>query len=490
MPVREKGGWLPTRGTKMKSNELRQGTVGAWAAPAVLLVAYLVALVLLAVSVAVDYRITLELEESGKAVSRTIEAMEKLRQTGNTFYLAESSQRGYVITGKDRYLESYREMHQLIGNRLDETSRLVSDTSSQRESLTTLRSLVAERFSQMDQTLDAYRTRGQASAIAVIGTEEDLGTMARARSVIRSMLAAESGLLDERRAAESRVASRVRTETLVASALVAMALSAFFLLTYRYLRQRDTALARVTSSNAELEQRVSERTIELTNLSRHLLNIREDEKKSIARDLHDEFGSYLTAITMDVSRMRDKISVTDPEQAAKFDRTLSLLTQAIDMKRRMISELRPSILDNLGLGAALEQYIDEWSLNTGIAATFDCSGEFEAVEEGCPIAIFRVFQEALNNIAKHSSATAVHAQVRRSGDWIDLEIADNGIGLPDAARTKLGSHGLLGIRERVLAYRGRLEISRGTTGGTVIRAAFACNSIIQSDSIAVGTTLA
>ena len=450
--------------------------------------AYVVALVLLAVSAAVDYRITRELEGSGKAVSRTIEAMEKLRQTSNTFYIAESSQRGYVITGKDSYLEPYREMHQLIGIRIDETSRLVTDSPAQRESLTALRSLAAERFSQMDQTLDAYRTGGQAEAIAVISTDEGLGTMARARSVILSMLAAESRLLDEQRVAEARVASLVRVETLVASAVVALALSAFFLLTRRYLRQRDVALARVTSSNAELEQRVSERTVELSDLARHLLSIREDEKKSIARDLHDEFGSYLTAITMDVSRMREKISVTNPEQAAKFDRTLFLLNEAIEMKRRLISELRPSILDNLGLGAALEQYIDEWSLHAGIAATFDYSGEFDALEEGCPIAIFRVFQEALNNIAKHSGATAVHAHVRRAGDSIDLEISDNGVGLPATARRKQGTHGLVGIRERVLAYRGRLEFSRGPTGGTVIRAAFPYDSANRKETTVARTT--
>lgn len=262
----------------------------------------------------------------------------------------------------------------------------------------------------------------------------------------------------------------------LASVVVAFALTAFYLLTLRFLRQRDCALEAVKSSDAELEERIAARTVELSSLSRHLLRLREDEMRSIARELHDEFGSFLTAINMDVSRMRDKISATNPDQAARFDRTLGLLNQAIDMKRRLISDLRPSILDNLGLGAALEQYIDEWTRRTGIAATFDHGGDLENEDDGCTIAIFRVFQEALTNVARHSGASEVHAHVRRVDDSIELEISDNGIGLTDAARAKPGAHGLLGMRERVLAYHGRLQFLAGPMGGTVIRATLACKS--------------
>ena len=193
---------------------------------------------------------------------------------------------------------------------------------------------------------------------------------------------------------------------------------------------------------------------------------------------------------MDVSRMRDKLGDSNPEQAARLDRTLKLLSEAITVKRRLMSDLRPSILDNLGLGAALEQYIDEWSGRSGIVATFDYSGTFDDLEESCPIAIFRVFQEALNNIAVHSRATAIHAHARRVGDGVDIEISDNGIGLMEEAKRKPDAHGLVGIRERVLAYRGHLEILRGPAGGTVIRATFPSNMKDPSDpAIAVTTAI-
>ena len=447
---------------------------GAWEAPVVLLAAYVLGIALLIVSAVIDFRNAAELETTGSKVSQTLEAMDKLRQTGNTFYVAETSQRGYVITGNPAYLSTFRDMQQRIPARLLETSKLVSDTDSQRAGTARLRSLATQRFDEMERTLEAYRTGGQASAIAFVGRAEGVDRMAEVRDLIRNMLAEESNLLQQRRAAATAAYSSGLARAWGSTAIVGLALTAFYLLMLRFLRQRDAALAVVEASNAALEQRVVDRTADLSHLSRHLLTVREYEKKIIARDLHDDFGSYLTAINMDVSRTRDKIAATNPEQAAKLERTLGLLGSAIEMKRQLISDLRPSMLDNLGLGAALEQYIDEWSRRTGIGATFDHDGELDSNDEGCPIAIFRVFQEALANVTKHSKASRVAAHCYRIGDDIEFEIADDGIGLSDGDRVKAGTHGLLGIRERVLAYRGTVEFLAGGQGGTVVRGRMPC----------------
>ena len=447
---------------------------GAWEAPVVLMAAYALGIVLLLGSAFIDFRNARDLETSSGNVTRTLEAMEKLRQIGNNLFIAENSARGYIITGSPSYLETYREMQQRIPVRLAEMGAIVSDTPAQQAAAARMRLQAASKYAELDDTLDAYRSGGQAGAIAKISQEDAVNSMDSVRELIRTMLKEESRLLSERRAMAAAAYSDGLTRALVSTAIVALALTAFFLLTHRFLRQRDKALAVVEENNAVLEQRVIDRTEDLSHLSRHLLNVREHEKKVIARDLHDEFGSYLTAINMDVSRTRDKIAVTNPEQAAKLERTLSLLGSAIEMKRRLISDLRPSMLDNLGLGAALEQYIDEWSRRTGIAATFDHNGELESNDEGCPIAIFRVFQESLTNVAKHSGATRVAAYAYRSGDAIEFEIADNGIGLSDADRAKPGVHGLLGIRERVLAYHGHVEFVAGPQGGMIVRGRMPC----------------
>ncbi len=334
--------------------------------------------------------------------------------------------------------------------------------------------LAASQFDDMQRALDVYRTSGQAGALAFIARYDSANSLGAVREVLRSMLDEESRLLTEQRAVVASFYASGVTRALGSTALVGLALTAFFLLTRRFLRQRDAAFRVVEASNAELEQRVIDRTTDLSHLSRHLLNVREREKKVIARDLHDDFGSYLTAINMDVSRARDKIAATNPEQARKLERTLGLIGSAIEMKRQLISDLRPSLLDTLGLGPALEQYVDEWSRRTGIAATFDYSGALDSNDEGCPIAVFRVFQEALSNVARHSRATRVAAHAYRVDDEIEFEIADDGIGLTEADRGKPGVHGLLGIRERVLAYGGRIEIGPGKNGGTLLHGAMPC----------------
>lgn len=452
-----------------------QKLVGAWEAPIVLLAAYLLGMALLVASAFIDVRNAREIERSSGKVARTLEKMDKLRQIGNTLFIAETSERGFIITGNEDYLQSYRDMQQRIPVRLTEIDQLVSDDAAQKTSVDRMRSLTKAKFDEMDATLEAYRTAGQAGAIAMVVRDDTAGSLAKIRELIRSMLAEESNRLIERKVEASAASSGGLTRALVSTAIVGLALTAFFLLMHRFLRQRDAAQKVVEANNAALEQRVVDRTADLSHLSRHLLNVREQEKKIIARDLHDEFGSYLTAINMDVSRTRDKIAATNPEQAAKLERTLGLLGSAIEMKRRLISDLRPSMLDNLGLGAALEQYIDEWSRRTGIAATFDHEGELVSSDEGCTIAIFRVFQEALNNVTKHAGATRVAAYVYRVGDEMEFEIADDGIGLSESDRNKPGVHGLLGIRERVLAYRGHVEFRRGSDGrGTVLRGSMPC----------------
>lgn len=453
---------------------------GAWEAPLALFVAYALGMILLVASAFIDFRNARDIEISSGNVSRTLEAMEKLRQIGNTLYFAETSQRGYILTGNDSYLKPYREMQERIPLRLAEVAQLTSDTPTQRTNVEQLRALANSKFDEMERTLDALRVSGQVGAIAMVTRDDAQNSISVIRDLIGTMLTEETRILGERRSAAASAYSIGLVRAAVSSTIVGLALTAFFLLTRRFLRQRDAALAVVEASNAELEKRVVDRTADLSDLSRHLLTVREEEKKIIARDLHDDFGSYLTAINMDVSRARDKIAATNPEQAAKLERTLGLLGSAIEMKRQLISDLRPSMLDNLGLGPALEQYIDEWSRRTGIAATFDFSGALDSNEEGCAIAIFRVFQEALTNIAKHSGATRVASHAYRVDDAIEFEIADNGIGITDADRSKPGAHGLLGIRERVLAYRGRLEFLTGATGGSILRGSMPCDLANES----------
>ncbi len=441
--------------------------------PFALFAAYAIAMLLLIASSLIDFGTSRDLDERAARVSRTLEAIERLRLVVNTVSVGQASARGYLLTGDERYLPSYRDARQSFVARLPELESLLADDPAQRASLDRLRAVGTRRFDQADALLEAYRDRGQAAATAMLATDgaQEIGTV---RNAAEPIIAEENRVLAQQHSAVERSYSNGLAKSLGADAIVALALTAVYLMMHRYLRQRDAALRTIEATNAALEQRVVDRTTDLSDLSRHLLDVREQEKKIIARDLHDDFGSYLTAINMDVSRVRDKISPTSPELAAKLDRTLTLLNSAIEMKRQLISELRPSMLDNLGLGPALEQYIEEWSRRTRIRASFDHEGDLTSSEEGCTIAIFRVFQEALNNVAKHAHANRVAGYAYRTDDRIEFEIADDGRGITADDRAKTGGHGLLGIRERILAYDGRLEILNGASGGTIVRGSMPC----------------
>ena len=442
--------------------------------PIVVFGAFAVALAMLLANGIVADRNMRASAESGARVAHTLQVMEKIRQVGNLLLMGESSMRGYVITGKDLYLAPYQRGREEGRQRFDELKVLVSDNPEEIMQVGALRALADLKFDQIDRVLAAYRDAGRDAAIEAINTDEGQYSTDQLRAVYDQMLRTEARLLDARRGLSAGTIVTAETSLLLSSVVVTLALCIFYMLVHRYLRQRDVALGELEASNRQLEQRVAERTAELQNLSQHLFSVREDEKKNMARELHDEFGSYLTAINMDVSRIRDKIAGSHPEHAAKLERTISLIGQTIEMMRRFITDLRPSMLDNLGLGAALEQYVEEWTQHTGIAVHFSSEGDLDDVEDGCPIAVFRVFQEALTNVAKHSRATSVTAFVRRVGDNLVLEIADDGVGIADAARAKPGSHGLVGMRERVHAFRGTVEVVRGKERGTIVRASVPC----------------
>ena len=442
--------------------------------PIAVFVAFAVALaMLLANGIIADHNIRAS-AESALRVAHTLQVMEKIRQVSNLLLMAESSMRGYVITGKDLYLAPYRRGREDGFKRIDELKGLVADNDEQLVQVGAMRALANVKFDQIDRVLAAYRDAGHDAAVEAVSTDEGQRAMDQIRAVYTDMLRTEARLLGARRGQSENTIVSAETSLLLSSVAIALALCIFYILVHRYLRQRDVALGELQASNRQLEQRVAQRTAELQDLSQYLFSVREDEKKKMARELHDEFGSYLTAINMDVSRIRDKIAGSHPEHAAKLERTIGLIGQTIEMKRRIITDLRPSLLDNLGLAAALEQYIEDWTQHTGIAVHFSSEGDLEEAEDGCPIAVYRVFQEALTNVAKHSRATGVTASLRRVGDNLMLEIADDGVGIDDATRSKPGSHGLIGMRERVHAFRGTVEVLRGQERGTIVRASVPC----------------
>src|ERR671931_52129 len=239
---------------------------------------------------------------------------------------------------------------------------------------------------------------------------------------------------------------------------------------------RKRAEEEVRRMNEDLERRVAERTAELEDayhhlqaLSAHLQSVQEAEQARVAREIHDELGQALTGLKFDLSRLAQRLRGLPGDVSAKVTELGAVVDETIHNVRRISSELRPAILDDLGLVAALEWHAEEFEKRTGVRCTVKAPRQRFEVGPDLAIALFRICQETLTNVARHAHATAVRIVLTRTREHVVLEVRDNGAGIREAALTDVRSLGLLGMRERARAFGGEV-VFRGAPGkGTVVK---------------------
>jgi protein-histidine pros-kinase len=215
-----------------------------------------------------------------------------------------------------------------------------------------------------------------------------------------------------------------------------------------------------------LESIVDDRTRELSELSTYLQDALERERATLARDLHDELGGLLTAARMDLSWLEGRSRSLDEEFRGKLAELNQGLTQAMDLKRRVVESLRPALLDHFGLPTALQAYFDETCRKAGINCRATIPQEFEHVPPEVAIALFRVGQESLTNILRHAKATNVEMTLENTDTGYRILISDDGAGM-DLARVR-ASHGLTGMRHRIESLGGRFHVDSAPGRGTRI----------------------
>jgi signal transduction histidine kinase len=223
---------------------------------------------------------------------------------------------------------------------------------------------------------------------------------------------------------------------------------------------------RVQRDNALLRQQQ-----ELRELSARVLEAREEEKTRIARELHDELGQLLTALKMDLAWLRERLPGGDGELAARAEGMGALLDRTVSSSRRLAADLRPLMLDDLGLADAAQWLVDEFGKRYGIK--LECrvpeDAALDALAKGAAIAVYRAIQESLTNIARHSGAKSAWVLLAQENGEVLVEIEDDGRGIAPEDLAKASSLGLKGMRERVAYYGGALEIGRAPRGGTRLR---------------------
>jgi PAS domain S-box-containing protein len=206
----------------------------------------------------------------------------------------------------------------------------------------------------------------------------------------------------------------------------------------------------------------------LRELASYLESAREKERTRIAREIHDELGQALTALKMDIHWLTQRLPRDDQPSIEKAKAISELIDMNVHLVQRISSELRPGLLDNLGLSAAIEWQADQFQNRIGVKCDIISEPDDIILDQTRSTAIFRIFQETLTNIARHANATKVEVILRKKPAELALEVFDNGKGITEKEISDPKSFGLMGIRERVHSLGGVVKISGTHNKGTTV----------------------
>ena len=381
----------------------------------------------------------------------------------------ETAQFAFLVTARPEYLPRYAEAKAAMPEVQRAVSRFLM-TQGVDGAATTKRvdDFVQRELALYDRTLALARAGDAAGARALADDERARSEMLALRSELLRQL--ELAAKQQQRARTSIYdALRVNRVAVGSLTLVALLSLSLFL---RQLRAQDRERAgqrcALLLEREQLEDEVERRTGRLAQLAKHLQSVREDERAHLARELHDELGGLLTASKLDIARARMK-TADPPELLARLDRINDHLNKCIALKRRIIEDLRPSALANLGLTVALQNLCDDMSLSLGIpvklvAAQFHLPPQAE-------LAVYRFVQEALTNIGKYAAAKQVAVTLKEVDGSAAVEVVDDGVGF-DLQASRAGHHGLAGMQFRAESLGGTMSVTSAPGHGTTVRINF------------------
>lgn len=380
---------------------------------------------------------------------------------------AETGQRGYLLTGNDTYLEPYDKAVATVQTNLDRLRNQFMDSPDDMQEFALLSRQISRKLAEMELSLRLRRQGNEDAWKFILHTDVGKEHMQAIRKHALELIARSDQRVElgKQQIEQSLMLSRIGIATVTAIGLLAF---------YTYLRQAQ-ALQTVSQREQALLERerdrleglVRERTATLSELANHLQEVREEERGHLARELHDELGALLTAAKLDVARLKSKIDATAPDIAERLKHLTETLNSGIALKRRIIEDLRPSSLSNLGLTAAIEILTREYAERAGIEV--ETSLEAVKLPDAAQLTVYRMVQEALTNIGKYAKAQKVLVSVHSYPTHVTVQVRDDGVGF-DPAGVRPTSHGLAGMRHRVEAAGGRLSLTSNPGEGTLLSA--------------------
>jgi signal transduction histidine kinase len=394
---------------------------------------------------------------------------------------AESAHRGYLLTGDSRFLDAMQD----AGSQVDTLATELATTYEGHDPAVSaavgeLQSVADERMRQMRAAVALYGEQGQSDALVMATSAAPQATMVRFRDLANLTRDYEKALLEhslQNWDSELAVVKRLNLATLlVGIVLASLAGTAMF----RGLNQRQEAAAELARQHDELKAQAAAQTAELNELYRHLEHVQEEERARLSRGLHDELGGVLLAARMDITWMERHPGSDTREIGERLARVRKALDAGIDLKRRVVEELRPTLLDTMGLIAALRWQVGESCQRAEIHSQERYPENEPPFNRAGAIMLFRVVQEALTNVLKHARATEVEVALDVTDTDVVVSVRDNGVGASHDDLVRARSHGIAGMRHRVNVMGGRLDVSTAPGGGTCVRVQVPRSSVLQA----------
>ncbi|MBV8308230.1 MAG: CHASE3 domain-containing protein, partial [Gammaproteobacteria bacterium] len=331
------------------------------------------------------------LVDASREVQRAAQRERALADLWQVVRSAESSQRGYILTDNPNYLMPFQEASGELPQTLAQLDEAYATAApAVRAQVADVEALVNLKFGEMRDTLEAYRTRGRAAALELVRTDYGMVTMRRIDDRVRAMQkAGTTEVLEASASWQTRRWVGLAMQIAALAAIIGLVLL-LIRLAVRQWRLRERQAAELAQRHAELEQLVEQRTAELSELSWHLQSLAEQEKSALSRELHDELGGLLVAARMDVSWIEERLGVQDPELRTHFRRVHEALQSGVDVKRRVVENLRPSLLDNLGLFPALRSQVADACARAQLKCTERYPAEELRLTPEASIIVFRI----------------------------------------------------------------------------------------------------
>ncbi|MGC1187482.1 MAG: CHASE3 domain-containing protein [Candidatus Acidiferrales bacterium] len=403
-----------------------------------------------------QYRAERRLTQDSQWVSHSHDVLRELESTRNSLNRADASAQSMVITGDTSYIATYGRAIAGFNGHARNLRELTVDNDKQQSSLNSLESSSLNAIRALQEEMNSRKTAPLAAAQALSLESSVRVSLDDVRSVISNMETEEWELLRQRNDAAEWANHRVHEVILLGSLLVIVFIGLFAAALLVDVAERERAEERLRA------------------LSGRLLQIQEDERRHIGRELHDSLGQYLSALKMRLESLRPEIEPTGDGPAEDLVECINLAEQSLSEVRTASYLLYPALLDEMGLQLAIPMYLEGFSKRCGVQTTFESPTEIGRADRDVELALFRVLQESLTNVHRHSGSATAHIRIAREDGFIRLEVTDAGKGMPKERLDEFHKYlpdkmgvGLRGMHERMRQFGGKLEVSSGSRGTTV-----------------------